>query len=107
MKAIAVGGTEDHVHLLLSLPATISVSKAIQLIKGGSSFWINNTFSAHRNFKWQEGYGAFSVSMSHVEDTISYINNQEEHHKVKTFKEEYAAFLRMHNIKYDDKYAWG
>jgi REP element-mobilizing transposase RayT len=107
MKAHAVGGTEDHVHLLLSLPATISVSKAIQLIKGGSSIWINNTFPDYnKKFRWQEGYGAFTVGISHIEDTISYINNQKEHHKVKTFQEEYIAFLKKHNIKYDEKYVW-
>jgi REP element-mobilizing transposase RayT len=64
MKAVAVGGTDDHVHILLSLPATITLAKAVQLIKGGSSLWIHETFPNQRNFAWQEGYGAFTVSVS-------------------------------------------
>ncbi|NOX88130.1 MAG: IS200/IS605 family transposase [Calditrichaeota bacterium] len=107
IKTLAIGGVEDHVHLLLSLPQTISVAKAIQLIKGGSSTWVHETFPNHNNFNWQEGYGAFSVSISLVEETINYIKNQKEHHKKKTFKEEYIAFLKKHCIEYDERYIWG
>ena len=107
MKALAVGGTEDHVHLLLSLPATLSVAKAVQLIKGGASNWVHDTFSDCKNFQWQEGYGAFTVSISHVADTIAYINAQKEHHQKKTFQEEYIVFLKKHNIEYDERYIWG
>ena len=64
MKVLAIGGIEDHVHLLISLPSTVSIAKAIQLIKGGSSKWVNDTFPNYNNFKWQEGYGAFSVGIS-------------------------------------------
>jgi len=106
MKLVAIGGIANHIHLLLSLPATLSISKAIQLIKGGSSLWIHNTFPDLKNFQWQSGYGAFSVSRSHVNDTIKYINNQKEHHKKMTFKEEYIAFLKKHNIEYDERYIW-
>ena len=70
MKAIAIGGVADHVHLLLSLPTTMPVAKAMQLIKGGSSKFVNETFTDQRAFAWQEGYGAFSVSIFHIEETI-------------------------------------
>src|SRR5216684_3020165 len=78
MKALAVGGTADHIHTLLSLPATMSVAKAVQLIKGGSSKWVHDTFSQHRKFAWQEGYGAFSVSSSQMDKTVAYIQRQKE-----------------------------
>ena len=107
MKALAIGGIEDHVHLFLSLPSTLSISKAIQLIKGGSSTWVSKTFHEFKDFQWQEGYGAFSISQSHIDRTIHYINNQKEHHKKKTFKEEYLAILKKHGIEYDEQYLWG
>jgi putative transposase len=107
MKALAVGGTQDHVHILLSMPSTISVSKAIQEIKAVSSKWIHENFPHHENFAWQQGYSAFSVSISHVNKTISYINSQNEHHRRKTFKEELVSFLKAHGIEYDQKYIWG
>lgn len=107
LKALAVGGTDDHVHILVSLPARVSVSKAIQLIKGGSSKWIHDTFAGHRDFAWQEGYGAFSIGISGAEETIHYIDAQEEHHRAKTFEEEYLAFLRRHDIEYDERCVWG
>ena len=107
MKALAIGGIEDHLHLFLSLPSTLSISKAIQLIKGGSSTWVSKTFQEFKDFQWQEGYGAFSISQSHIDRTIHYINNQKEHHKKKTFKEEYLAILKKHGIEYDEQYLWG
>src|SRR5882762_6107800 len=78
MKARCIGGIADHVHLLVSMPAMLSIAKGIQLIKGGSSAWVHETFPEMQNFAWQEGYGAFSVSISHVADAIAYIENQEE-----------------------------
>ena len=107
MRALAIGGVEDHVHLLVSLPPTLAVAKAIQLIKGGSSKWVHDTFPTLDKFKWQEGYGAFSVSVSQVENTIAYILGQKEHHRKKTFQEEYIAFLRKHNVEYDQRFIWG
>ena len=107
MKALAVGGTNDHVHILVSLPAVMPVSKAIQLIKGGSSKWVKETFENMKNFSWQEGYGAFSVNISMVKDTISYIERQAEHHRYRSFQEEYIGFLKKHDIEYDDRYVWG
>lgn len=104
MKAIAIGGTEDHVHILLSLPGAIPISKAIQLIKGGSSKWIHDTFPECRKFAWQEGYAAFSVSVSHIDDTVAYIQNQAEHHRKKSFAEAFIQFLEKHGIEYDPRY---
>lgn len=106
MKAVAVGGTDDHVHILLSLPATITLAKAAQLVKGGSSLWIHETFPNQRNLAWQEGYGAFTVSVSQLDKTIAYINNQEAHHRKKTFQEEYLEFLKKHGVEYDERYLW-
>ncbi len=107
MKALAIGGIEDHIHLLISLPATLSIAKAIQLLKGGSSKWVHDTFPNHNSFKWQEGYGAFSVNISHVDDTTAYIKRQLEHHRKKSFQEEYVSFLKKHEIDYDERYVWG
>ncbi len=106
MKAIEVGGVADHVHLLLSLPSTMPVAKAMQLIKGGSSKWIHETFPEHRLFAWQDEYGAFSVSVSQLEKIIEYIRNQEVHHAKKTFQEEFLELLQKHQIPYDERYLW-
>jgi len=106
MKALAIGGTEDHVHALLSLPGMMSFAKAVQLIKGGSSKWVHDTFPEQQKFQWQEGYGAFSVSSSQVPKTIAYINNQKEHHRGKSFKEEFLELLNRHGIEYDSRYVF-
>ena len=102
MKALMIGGVEDHVHVLLSLPSTLSVAKAVQLIKGNSSKWIHETFPEHQSFEWQEGYGAFSIGISGVDDTVKYIQNQAEHHRKMAFKEEVAVFLRKHGMEYEE-----
>ena len=106
IKAIEIGGVEDHVHLLLSLPSTLPIAKAMQLIKGGSSKWIHETFPEHRLFEWQEKYGAFSVSVSNVANIIDYIKGQEAHHKQVSFQEEFVVLLKKHCIAYDDRYLW-
>jgi putative transposase len=103
MKALAIGGFFDHVHSLLSLPSTMSFAKAVQLIKGGSSKWIHDEFRHLRKFEWQEGYGAFSVSASQVARTISYIERQKEHHRKRTFKEEFIKLLDKHQVVYDPR----
>ena len=102
IKALMIGGVEDHVHVLLSLPSTLSVAKAVQLIKGNSSKWIHETFPEHQSFEWQEGYGAFSIGISGVDDTVKYIQNQPEHHRKMTFNEEVAVFLKKHGMEYDE-----
>jgi REP-associated tyrosine transposase len=106
MKPLAIGGTADHLHALLSLPAMMSFAKAVQLIKGGSSKWIHDTFSNRGKFAWQEGYGAFSVSVSQVPRTIAYIKNQKEHHRQRTFAEEFIELLNRHGIDYDPRYVF-
>lgn len=107
MKALAVGGTSDHTHVLLSLPSIMPIAKAVQLVKGGSSKWVHENFPAHRAFAWQEGYGAFSISISHVDATVAYIQTQEEHHRKRTFEEEFRSFLRKHGIEFDERFLWG
>ena len=107
MAALAVGGTDDHAHLLLSLPATLPVSKAVQIVKCTSSKWVNETYPSLGRFAWQEGYGAFSIGKSHVSATIAYIDAQEEHHRTRSFEDEFRAFLRRHGIAYDERYVWG
>jgi REP element-mobilizing transposase RayT len=94
MKALKVGGIEDHVHILLSLPSTLDIAKAVQLLKGNSSKWIHETFPKLVTFGWQEGYGAFSIGVSGIDDTIKYIENQAEHHRKQSFKDELKAFLK-------------
>ena len=106
IKALEIGGVDDHVHLLLSLPAPLPISKAMQLIKGGSSKWVHETFPEHRLFAWQEKYGAFSVSVSQLDHIVQYIKGQEEHHRKMTFREEFLALLNKHRIEYDERYLW-
>ena len=106
MKALAIGGVADHVHLLLSLPATMNIAKAIQLIKAGSSKWVHESFRRQQKFAWQDGYAAFSVSASQVAKTIRYIENQKEHHRKKSFEEEFIALLDKHGIEYDRRYVF-
>lgn len=106
IKLIAAGGIADHVHLLISLPKTMDISKAMQLIKGGSSKWIHDTFPEHRNFEWQKGYGAFSISVAETQRTINYINNQPFHHQSRDFQEEFILFLKKNDVEYDTKYVF-
>ncbi len=104
-KAIAIGGIANHVHILLSLPATMPLAKAVQLIKGGSSKWMNDNGGG--KFAWQEGYGAFTVGISQQARTVAYINSQPEHHRKHGFEEEFLAILQKHQIEYDPTYVWG
>jgi putative transposase len=100
MKTLAIGGAADHIHILLSLPATLSVAKAMQLLKGNSSKWIRETFPKMHSFAWQEGYGAFTVGISGVDRTVAYIHNQTKHHRTRSFREEFAAMLEKHGFEY-------
>jgi putative transposase len=92
----AVGGTDDHVHVLIGIPPMMPVAKAVQTIKANSSRWIRETA---RDFAWQEGYAAFSVSISHTDATVAYIQGQAEHHKRRGYGEELAAMLRKHHMR--------
>lgn len=107
MKALCVGGMDDHIHLLIMAPPTLSPSKMVQLVKGGSSKWIHDTFAQMQDFAWQDGYGVFTVTKSQIPDIIRYIQGQGEHHRVKTFQEEYLLFLQKYGIEYDERYVWG
>jgi putative transposase len=101
MKALEIGGVEDHVHALISIPSTLSIAKAVQLLKGNSSKWIHETFPEKRLFEWQEGYGAFSISASGVTRTVRYIRSQKEHHAHHSFRDELIAFLQKNGIQYE------
>jgi REP element-mobilizing transposase RayT len=103
VKALAVGGTTDHVHLLLALPSSLAIAKVMQLVKGSSSRWIHETFPSQERFAWQEGYGAFSIGVSQTAWTIAYIDSQAEHHRKRSFQEEYLLFLQRHGIAYDEQ----
>lgn len=105
--ALAVGGTADHAHVLLLLPPTMPVAKAVQLIKAGSSKWLRETFPTVQRFSWQEGYGAFTIGTTQVGETIGYIERQREHHAARTFEEEYRAFLERNAVPYDERHLFG
>jgi putative transposase len=107
MMALQVGGVEDHIHALVTAPPTLAPFQIAQFLKGGSSKWIHQEFPALSEFGWQDGYGAFTVSKSNSPDVISYIQRQREHHRTKTFQEEYLEFLRANGIEYDERYLWG
>lgn len=100
----AVGGTFDHVHLLLSLPQDRSVMDIARVVKANSSRWIHESFPAQRGFEWQRGYGAFSVSRGDVDRLESYVLGQEEHHRARSFQEEFVGFLREMGISFDERY---
>ena len=102
-----MGGIEDHIHALVIARPTLAPSQMAQFLKGDSSKWIHEEFSALRELAWQDGYGAFTVSKSNLSDVIHYIENQREHHRKKTFQEEYREFLQKHGIEYDERYVWG
>lgn len=99
----SVGGAAENVHALISLPATISIAKALQLLKGNSSKWVHETFPKLRSFEWQSGYGAFSIGVSAVDATVAYIRNQAQHHGTKTFREEFITMLRRHGLEFDER----
>ncbi len=105
-KLLKIGGIVNHVHILARFSASVSVSEMMRSIKGASSKWVNENSKSTSHFTWQRGYGAFSVSESSVENMISYIGNQEEHHKKSTFEEEFIQLLQKHEIPYDEKYIW-
>jgi putative transposase len=104
MKALAIGGMPDHVHILLSFAAEISVSKAVNVLKSNSSRWMR---AQACEFAWQEGYAAFSVSASGLSKVIDYINRQPEHHKKRDFAQEYLALLKKHGVQYDPAWVLG
>ena len=107
MKSLGIGGTENHVHALIMIPPAISPAKGIQLVKGNASKWVNETLGLRYRFDWQVGYGVFTIGFSQIERTQQYIANQSEHHRKKTFEDEYRAFLKKHMIEVNEDYLWG
>ena len=106
LKPLLVGGIEDHINILLGMPPTITVSEALKSIKGGSSGWLKENLPDCRGFGWQDGYAAFAVRKSQLGEVEDYIRKQREHHRFKTFQEEYRVFLERHEIPYDERYLW-
>ena len=103
---LTVGGPADHVHILCVLSKDTSVAEVIGKFKRSSSKWVKTKGSPLRKFAWQNGYGVFSVSQSHVERVRSYIQNQEYHHRRKTFQDEFKSFLKAYEVNYDERFVW-
>lgn len=103
-KSLAVGGWKDHVHILFGMPVTTCISDFMSAVKASSSSWINDQQYLRGKFQWQAGYGAFSFAKSQRDIVIKNIMNQEEHHRTKTFKEEYIKMLTDFDVAYEDKY---
>ncbi len=104
--SIVVGGVEDHIHLLAQQARTIALSDWVKELKRVTAMWAKNRSSEFREFAWQAGYGAFSVSRSQAPSVSKYIQNQESHHQAKDFKTEFREFLERHNVEYDERYVW-
>jgi putative transposase len=102
--ALAIGGTSNHVHLLIGLPSAIAPAEAVGKIKANLTGWVHENITTMSNFRWQEGYGAFAVSCSQIDTVAHYILNQPRPHETLTFEQEYLALLKKHNIDYDERY---
>jgi REP-associated tyrosine transposase len=105
-RLVDVGGVSDHVHVITTLPRTVSTAEFIEKTKKTSSKWIKGIDPRYRGFLWQRGYGAFSVSPSRLETVLKYIDSQQEHHRTRTFQEEYRDILRKHGMNFDERYVW-
>lgn len=105
-ECFRVGGVADHVHLAVRLSRTITVAQLIEDLKTSSSKWIKEQSAKLAGFAWQRGYGAFSVGLGDRQVLLDYIDNQTEHHRTRTFQEEFRAFLKKYDISYDERYVW-
>ena len=103
---LQVGGYKDHIHILCALSKKIALTQLIEKVKSSSSRWIKTKNEEFSNFYWQSGYGAFSVNPTEIDVVKKYIQNQEEHHKIKSFQDEYRAFLKKYNVQYNEEYVW-
>ena len=103
-KMLAVSGMPDHIHIFVNMQPVQAVSKLMQEVKCSSSKWINQKRFLRTRFNWQAGYGAFTYSKSQIDTVVKYVNRQKEHHRKKTFKEEYLEILNKFEIEYDEKY---
>lgn len=104
-KLLAAGGMPDHIHLLTSMSRRRSVSDLVRVVKTNSSSWIHKTLNVPE-FQWQNGYGAFAVSFSNLEQVKRYLANQDEHHRTRSFQEEFLGLLQKHDLQWDDRYVW-
>ncbi len=104
--SLIVGGVEDHVHILCFMSRTRTIAELIRDLKKESTKWLKKKEGGPSDFRWQEGYGTFSISPSHVDALRRYIENQEAHHRRETFKEEYCRLLEKYGIEYDERYVW-
>ena len=107
MTALQIGGIEDHLHALIMAPPAIAPYEIAKYLKGESSKWIHETFADLRDFGWQDGYGAFTVSKSKLPDVASYIQKKRMRHQAQTFQGEYREMLDKHGVEYDEQYLWG
>ena len=105
-ELVRVGGVADHVHIVTTLPRTVSQAQLVEEIKKASSKWIKTLDARYRGFFWQRGYGAFSVSPSQLDTLVQYVEAQQEHHRTRTFQEEYRELLRRHGVDFDERYVW-
>ena len=106
-RPLVVGGTNDHVHVLMRLPQDASVADVVRVLKTNSSRWIHEKWPERAAFSWQTGYAAFSVNESNVAIITKYITEQPTHHRRRSFQEEFVAFLKKNGIEYDERYVWG
>jgi putative transposase len=104
---LCIGGTANHLHLLVSLSKNTALADLMMNVKKDSSKWIKTKGTPFADFEWQDGYGGFSIGESQVDDLRGYIGRQKEHHLTVTFEEEYLAFLKKYNVPCDDRYVWG
>lgn len=103
---VVLNSVEDHIHILFELARTVALSKAVEIVKASSSRWIKTQETGLARFAWQAGYGAFSVSASHVHAVRAYIAGQREHHRRMSFQDEFRALLQRHQVAYDERYVW-
>lgn len=105
-RAVCINGTSDHVHILLEIPSSVCLADMPRILKTNSSRWVHLKWPSRSGFAWQAGYSAFSVSRSNVPAVSRYIARQEQHHRKTGFQEELIAYLKKHNIRYDDRFLW-
>jgi len=103
---VHVGGVADHVHIVTTLPRSVSQAEFIKRIEKTSSKWIKALDARYRGFFWQRGYGAFSVSPSQLETVLQYVDAQQAHHRTRTFQEEYRELLRRQGVDFEERYVW-
>ncbi len=103
---VEIGGMPDHLHLVIRIRPDLSVAEIVRLVKANSSKWVNEQPAHQTRFAWQEGYAAFTVSSSQLPGVCRYVQTQEDHHRTRTFQEEYVEFLRRHEIEFDESHLW-